>query len=396
MALGALIGAYQEDESGALRALLPLAGQTLIEYQARCLAALGAAPLIVLVDRLPVALNDAFERLRGEGIAVVAVSDAIEAASRFESGTEVVLLADGVAPDMADVTRIGESGGEAMILTVPDDAAHQAFERIDAANRWAGLARIPAALVGATAAMIGDWDLQSTLLRRAVQSGARLAPATAGEGAGPLLADGQTMAGFERRLLLASRGARTDWVSRFVLPIVEEVATERLMETRLRPEWLVRAALFLTLGAALAFTRGWQWQGLVALVLATPFDLVAQRIGLLRLRPLSPSLPAARLLWPASGLALLSLGWFEARHGGGWGAMVAAMSAVAFAEAMRTERSRVDPPFAVALFSRRGAIWLAIPFAIGGWWNAYLAVIALYAAASFFVAQHMHHRMAGD
>ena len=76
--------------------------------------------------------------------------------------------------------------------------------------------------------------------------------------------------------------------------------------------------------------------------------------------------------------------------------MVAAMSAVAFAEAMRTERSRVDPPFAVALFSRRGAIWLAIPFAIGGWWNAYLAVIALYAAASFFVAQHMHHRMAGD
>ena len=31
MALGALIGAYQEDEAGGLRALLPLAGQTLIE-----------------------------------------------------------------------------------------------------------------------------------------------------------------------------------------------------------------------------------------------------------------------------------------------------------------------------------------------------------------------------
>ena len=252
-----------------LRALLPLAGQTLIEYQARCLAALGAAPVLVLVERLPVALNDAFERLRGEGISVVAVSDAVEAASRFEAGTDVILLADGVAPDMSDVGRVGEEI-EPVILTVPDDEDHDGFERIDATHRWAGLARLPAALVGATAAMIGDWDLQSTLLRRAVQSGARLVPAANGEGAGPFLADGEAMAGFERRLLLASRGARSDWVSRFILPVVEEVATERLMETRLRPEWLVRAALALTLGAALAFTRGWLWQGLVALVARDP------------------------------------------------------------------------------------------------------------------------------
>ena len=401
MALGALIGAYQEDESGGLRALLPLAGQTLIEYQARCLAALGAAPLLVLVERVPVALNDAFERLRGEGISVVAVSDGIEAASRFEAGTDVILLADGIAPDMNDVARIADgetdSGSDgALILTVPDDEDHAAFERIDGTHRWAGLARLPAGLVGATAAMIGDWDLQSTLLRRAVQSGARLTPAASGEGAGPFLADGDAMAGFERRLLLASRGARSDWVSRFILPLVEEVATERLMETRLRPEWLVRVAVALTIGAALAFTRGWLWQGLIALLLATPLDLVARRIGLLRLRPLSPTLTAKRMLWPAAGLALLALGWFEARHGGGWGAMAAALAAAAFAEAMRIERRSTEPPGALYLFSRRAAIWLAIPFAIGGWWNLYLALLALYAATSFFLAQHVHHRVAED
>ena len=401
MALGALIGAYQEDDGGGLRALLPLAGQTLIEYQARCLAALGAAPLLVLVERVPVALNDAFERLRGEGIAVVAVSDGGEAASRFEAGTDVIMLADGIAPDMSDVGRLGDPdgtwGGEgAMILTVPDDEAHQGFERIDATHRWAGLARVPAALIGATAAMIGDWDLQSTLLRRAVQSGARLIPAAAGEGSGPFLAEGEAMAGFERRLLLGSRGARSDWVSRFILPLIEEIATERLMETRLRPEWLVRAALVLTLGAALAFTRGWQWHALVALLLSTPLDLVARRIALLRLRPLSPSLPSRRMLWPAAGLALLGLGWFEARHGGGWGAAVAALAAIAFAEAMRIERRSTELPGAIYLLSRRAAIWLAIPFAIGGWWNIYLCLLALYAAASFFLAQHVHHRVARD
>ncbi|MBA3730053.1 MAG: hypothetical protein H0W92_04530 [Sphingomonas sp.] len=400
MALGALIGAYQEDEAGGLRALLPLAGQTLIEYQARCLAALGAAPILVLVDRLPIALNNAFERLRAQGIAVVAVSDAVEAASRFEAGTDVILLADGIAPDMSDVGRLGENesaGGElATILTVPDDDDHNGYERIDAAHRWAGLARLPATLVGATAAMIGDWDLQSTLLRRAVQSGARLVPAADGEGAGPFLAVGDAMAGFERRLLLASRGARDDLVSRYILPLVEEVATERLMETRLHPEWLLRIALGLTLGAALAFTRGWLWQGLVALLLATPLDLVARRIALLRLQPLSRSLPAQRMLWPAAGLALIALGWFEARHGGGSGAMVAALAAAAFAQAMQVERSAAEPPGALYLFSRRAAIWLAIPFAIGGWWDLYLGAVALYAAVSFFVAQHFHHRIAHD
>jgi hypothetical protein len=204
------------------------------------------------------------------------------------------------------------------------------------------------------------------------------------------------MAGFERRLLLASRGARDDLVSRFILPLVEEVATERLMETRLRPQWLVRIALALTVGAALAFTRGWLWQGLVALLLATPLDLIARRIALLRLRPLSPSLPAQRLLWPAAGLALVALGWFEARHGAGWGAMVAALSAAAFAQAMIVERSAAEPPGSLYLFSRRTAIWLAIPFAIGGWWPLYLGLLALYAGASFFVAQHFHHRVAHD
>ena len=59
MAIGALIGAYQEDDSGGLRALLPLAGRTLIEYQAKCAAAAGAAPIVVIVERVPQALQDA-------------------------------------------------------------------------------------------------------------------------------------------------------------------------------------------------------------------------------------------------------------------------------------------------------------------------------------------------
>jgi hypothetical protein len=233
MAVGALIGAYQENDGGGLRALLPLAGRTLLEYQARCAAAAGAAPIVVLVERVPAALNEALDRLRGDGVAVVPVSDGNEAASRFEAGALVLLVGDGVAPPI-DLLASCVEEAEPTVATIPDDEANAGFERIDAHSRWAGVALVDSGMVGATAAMLGDWDLQSTLLRKTIQDGARRLPVVAGQE--PLLADSaEQLAGFERKLVVASRGARRDWASRYVLPIVEEFATERLMDSRVRP-----------------------------------------------------------------------------------------------------------------------------------------------------------------
>lgn len=389
MALGALISAYREDEQGGLRALLPLAGRTLVEYQARCAAAAGAAPILVLVDRVPQALEQAFDRLRSEGIPVLPVSDAGDAAARFETGALVLHVADGLAPEMRVVRRIVEAG-EPTIATVPDDPPHEAFERIDATTRWAGLALVDARLLGSTAVMLGDWDLESTLLRRTVQEGALRVELDSR--ASVLLATTAEMtSGFERLLLLASRGERRDWPSRFVLPIVEEVATERLLRSRVQPAQLIQAALGLTLAAAFAFTRGWHWPALGLLLAASPLDLMADRLATLRLRPLPFGMLARRLLWPASGLALLALGWFEARHGGGWGAMVAALAAAAFAHAAMLERTPEPLPFETWLLSVRGAVWSVVPFGLAGWWSGALAALATWAAMSFFLVQHARH-----
>nr|MBA3577977.1 NTP transferase domain-containing protein [Sphingomonas sp.] len=172
MALGALIAAYLEDDSGALRALLPIAGRTLLEYQVRCAAAAGAAPIVVIVDQIPIALNQVFERLQQDGLPLITVTDGVEAASRFEAGGLILLLADGVAPPPQLLETIAGQE-EPVIVTVPDDVAHQRFERIDAASRWAGVAIVDSHSLGSTAAMLGDWDLQSTLLRRSLQSGTR-------------------------------------------------------------------------------------------------------------------------------------------------------------------------------------------------------------------------------
>jgi hypothetical protein len=387
MALGALIGAYQEDDSGGLRALLPLAGRTLIEYQARCVAAAGAAPIVVVVERVPQALQDAFERLRLDGIGVFPVSDVHEAVSRFEAGTMILMLGDGIAPTAGLVTTIAEEA-EPALATVPDDDAHAAFERIDSGTRWAGVALVDAKTLGSTAAILGDWDLQSTLLRRTLQDGARRWPVGGDYAAEPLLVErAEQLDDFQRTLLAGSREPRRDWASRYVLAPIEEFATEQLMETRVRPMWLVWAALTLTLGAAGAFSRGWLGTGLAMLVVATPLDIIAARLATLRLKPLPKRMLSRRLLWPFAGIAMLALGYWESRHGGGWGAIMAAFAAAAFAEAARLEGA-TGLPGEPWLLSRRNAILLAIPFAPFGAWTTYLIGLFGYAAASFFYLQH--------
>jgi len=390
LAVGALIGAYQEDDHGGLRALLPVSGRTLIEYQVRCAAAAGTAPIVVIVERVPQALQDAFERLRLDGIGVFPVSDVEEAVSRFEAGATIMLIGDGIAPTADVVAQLAEEP-EPVVLTVPDDEAHEQYERIDGESRWAGVAVVDAHLLGSTAAMLGDWDLQSTLLRRAIQEGALRLPA--GEGAAePILVDrAEDLESFERRLLQASRGTRTDWVSRYLLPPIEELATEQLMETRVRPVWLIWAALALSIAAAVCCLRGWLGAALVLMILSAPLDIVAGRLATLRLRPLAARMISRRLLGPAAGIPLMALAWWEMGHGHGWGTLVAAAATIAFSEAMRIEKTGLPADADPWLFSRRSAIAAAIPFALAGAWTPYLIGLLVYAAASFFIVQHVRH-----
>jgi hypothetical protein len=98
-----------------------------------------------------------------------------------------------------------------------------------------------------------------------------------------------------------------------------------------------------------------------------------------------------RALWAVSGIALLALGWWEMRNVSGWGSLVTAISAIAFAEAGRIEKHGFPADADTWLFSRRGAIVAAIPFAILGVWTSYLVGLLAYAALSFFIIQHVRH-----
>jgi hypothetical protein len=144
-----------------------------------------------------------------------------------------------------------------------------------------------------------------------------------------------------------------------------------------------------------AFAGGWLGVGMGLLIVSTPLDLVAARLAAIRLRPLPARYWARRALWPLAGLAMLALGWWEWRNATGWGAVITALTTIAFAQATVLERTAPPGEWDLWLFSRRNAILLGFPFALFGAWTAYLLVLLAYSATSFFLVQKLRRALPG-
>jgi len=393
LTVAALIAAYHEadEPGGALRATLPLAGRTVVERQARLAAAAGADPIVVLVERMPAELTAALDRMRSEGLNVQIARSVDEAAKTFASGTRLLLIADGLVADESHVTRLIAAGGAA-ILTVPDHMGDHRYERIDPQSLWGGLALIDGALLKDTVAMLGDWDLQSTLLRRAVQSGARQF------GVRPEASDDQLvlaerasdLADAEARILESASGARGGWISRYFLSPLEQWLTRALMPAAVMPGMLYIGAAVLIGLAGLLFARGWLLTGLILFLLSTPLDGSADRLAVLRLQ--RGQVPDWwRLAFPAvtaMAFAALAFSLVEPR---GWGCVAVAAATVAFMAALHLEQDGPEVAGHIWLAEPKGMAWLLLPFAATGRWVTGLAALALYAAGSFFWVQRQGH-----
>lgn len=393
MTLAALIAAYHEadDAGGGLRATLQVAGRTLIERQVRLAAAAGAEPVVIVVERVTAALNAALDGLRAEGVAIVLARDAREAAEAVQSGDRVLLVGDGLVAPEAVIARLVALDGPA-ILVVPDVRVDDRYERIDAQSRWAGLALIDGQMLKQTASMLQDWDLQSTLLRRAVQAGARqISVRGEAEDELPLVAEtSEDLVELEAQIVAGAHVRRGDWVSRYLLGPVERLATHALMPTAVTPTALGLASVLLMGLAGLAFGKHWLGLGLGFLLLATPLEGIAERLGSVRLQgsratswwgALLPAISAGVLLILASSLS----------DSNGWGCIALAGTIVAFTLALRIEAEGREVPGRHWLAEPKGMTWLMLPFALADMWATGLAALAFYAGTSFFWAQRHAH-----
>ena len=158
-----------DDRAGVLAATLPFGGLTLIEFQARLLAAAGATQIVLVVARMTPELLGAISRIGRRGVAVDAVRTAVEAVDKLHPLARVLVVGDGVVTTGDVVQSLAIAPQDTLLVTDQGDAR---YERVGAQAAWAGLAVLDGKRVGEVAAMPRDYDFQSTLLRVAAQAGA--------------------------------------------------------------------------------------------------------------------------------------------------------------------------------------------------------------------------------
>ena len=315
--IGALIGANGESAEGR-HALVSLGGQSLLDIQVRMAAAAGAAPIVVYSEGPHGGIAARIDRLRGEGLPVFQAEEAGDAAMRFANDDRLILLGDGVLPDPHQLATLVQAPDD-LVLGLPDDAASERFERIDLEWRWAGLAATSGARVRSTAAMAGDWDLVSTLLRRLVQAKVPIENVLGPERDAPLLVSGRADIGpYEAQQARAATAGRKDVVTRFVLAPLETYLVERLAGTGV-PAWAGIAFSCLCYQAAfVAMLFGQRWIAVAAILIGLFPSQVGIQLAARRMRTFGP-FALAVTGWFASltmlGLAVLAyadVGWTAA------------------------------------------------------------------------------------
>jgi hypothetical protein len=401
MALAALIAAVREAEDGSgLIGTLPVAGRTLIERQARLAARAGAEHVVLLVERLPGGLTGAIDRLRRDGITIDVARSAGDAADRFHPDERVLVFADGAVAGGGAIDRL-VTGAAPALLTLGEGGPAGPFERIDAATRWGGLALVPGDMLRKTVAMLGDWDLHSTLLRRAVGASARRVD----------IADGAGLADAFPAMLVRSRGgaraateasfsvdrAGEGWPSRLLYGPAARLLAGAVLDRPIESRWFRWGGIGAALLAVPALFKGWLLVGLGLLIVGALLDATGRLLAALRLSPaaLDDRLALARA--GAMGLGLLAFAWH--RMEGTATPLVIGAGTVAVMLAMGRERwtlrrlSGLSAPMWVA--DADALALLFVPFALVTQTLPGLAALGLYAAASFAIIQQRLARFAG-
>ena len=389
MLTGLIIACEEAEATLGLRAELGVAGQTVLEHQARLLAQIGAARVIVIAEQLPQSLTIGVNRLRRDGIAVEVVRRVEDVAQRVRPDERLLLLGDGVVADEAALASLLAASVPA-VLVLPDSEETRAWELIDSNARWAGVLLADGELARRTARMLGDWNLESTLLRNALQSGAERVPVT-----GALLAQVTDPAAaqlLETALSRSSTRRPSGLVDAVLFEPLARLIAPKAMGAMIDPAWLRGGAAALTILGALFLLGGWRGTG-VALALASgPLDSLGRHLAGLTRRLRRDHQQWTQLRAAVAGGALLALGW-NLRYLG-WGTLAVAAGTIAFMIALTEHERWIAKPARRRLWLAEpdSLTWAILPFAAIGWWIPALSVQAAWAFGSLLAVQRLTRR----
>jgi hypothetical protein len=331
MILHVLLGATEPLDGGAegdLRALLPILSETLLERQAQDAAAQGATRFMIRVGLVPAALIAAADRLRARGLSVEFVRGTADILAQIGPLDRLLIIADGLQAGAGHYAAIcASSAAQGAVLVTGDSANTRMLERIDAQDRWAGLALMPGNLVKEIADVPDDWDPASTLLRQIVQTGAqrrRIEAALFDQGHVTLVTEAPAAALIEAGLMGAQQ-MRSDGLGQSLLwgPVMR-LLSGIILRTPLAARHHFGIAALLILSAMVCAYAGWLWSALALGIFSGFFSAAAQMIQIFRAaHPFDGWARTAALL---SGLSLISMLGFAAHVHQGETAYLAALS----------------------------------------------------------------------
>ncbi|WP_245653457.1 hypothetical protein [Sphingomonas pituitosa] len=383
-ALCGLIFAVEEaqDRPGTLVASLPFGGMTLLEYQIRLLAGIGAEQVLVAVGKVTPQFLAAIERAGRGRLKVDIVRSAEEAAEKVLRDADVLVLADGLVTIDPVMERMAAEPHAALLVT-DDSESPAAIERLDMRHCWAGIARIETRHLAHIATMPEDYDFQSALLRVAAQSGALQVPLAPGwaRAGHAVERSGDGLAARNDAVLAALSDRRTLWADRWVFSRASRFVLPQMMARNI-PDWAPLAlGGVVAVAALLTVLAGWGGIGtLVALVATLGFATAASHAALRGEEPRARQIEFAIL-----GLFVLLLaatGWHEFRVIGNPASLLLAASGVVLqllAERVPVQRRR--------WWANAAAQMLVLtPFALLGHATIGLAAVSLYALATLTAA----------
>lgn len=177
-----LIAALRRSDDGTLRAAMPLAGRSVLAWQAALLTDLGVERVLCLTESLA-ATDDILglqHALEAGGVQFHALKGFAALPALVRAEDDLVVLLDGLVPDPLVVRAVFGGGGEdrlsRAVATIPADhplavSRPEDFERIDAGRHWAGVLAMRGAPVQHLSDFPEDADAVSLLLRLALQAG---------------------------------------------------------------------------------------------------------------------------------------------------------------------------------------------------------------------------------
>jgi hypothetical protein len=251
-----------------------LLGADPIEFVLRRARFAGVAHAVIYVQRVTSPLLAIVDGLRGEGLSVDIARTVADAAELIHPDEAVLLIAPDVVVAPATLLAVATSP-DPVLLCVRDEPGNARFELIDPTARWTGIARIDGGLLRRTAAMVGDWDLGSTLMRRAAQEGAARMTLTPDQAGAELLVIDTNAAAQAagRSLLTASPVQNAGWATRWVTAPIARVIARVAGDLSLDAQWVTLAGFALFGLATLWAAAGWLAASLLTLILGMICDL---------------------------------------------------------------------------------------------------------------------------